>query len=337
MGKYFTDKERYQLEYMYNKQHLSQREIARQLHKHYNTICNEIKRGTTTLLNSDLSERQQYCADVAINKYKYNCTAKGAPLKIHNDYEYKLFIESQIKNNHYSFYSANELAKMKTLIQEFVYRLYTIIFILTFSTLDKVRCQLNEYSRKQYKQQAKKIYQFGKRSIEERADISKRDDYGDYEMDTVQGKQGTKTCLLVLTERKTREEIIYKLDNKKCSSVWSVLESVWHDFKNKIKTITCDNGVEFSTNYEFKNKELEKFVRTNLYYCHPYASCERGSNENANKLIRRFIPKGVDIKPYSKEFIKHIQDFINDMPRKMFNGLSSNQYIKMLESEVIQQ
>ena len=77
-------------------------------------------------------------------------------------------------------------------------------------------------------------------------------------------------------------------------------------------------------------------MRTNLYYCHPYASCERGSNENANKLIRRFIPKGVDIKPYSKEFIKHIQDFINDMPRKMFNGLSSNQYKLMLESEVIQ-
>lgn len=189
--------------------------------------------------------------------------------------------------------------------------------------------------RKQYKKQAKKIYQFGKRSIEERVDISSRDNYGDFEMDTVQGKQGTKTCLLVLTERKTREELIYKLDNKKCSSVWSVLESVWDDFKYKIKTITCDNGVEFSTNYEFKNKELEKFVRTNLYYCHPYASCERGSNENANKLIRRFIPKSQDISAYTDEYIKHIQDLINNMPRKLFGGLSSYQYLKTIESEKI--
>lgn len=337
MGKYLTDKERYQLEYMYNIQHLSQREIARQLHKHYNTIYNEIKRGTTILLNSDLTERQQYCADVAINKYKYNCTAKGAPLKINNDYEYKSFIESQIKNNHYSFYSANELAKnenfntrvcLSTLYNYF----HSDVFDIRQSDMPVKRIR-----RKQYIYQAKKIYQFGKRSIEERADISNRDNYGDFEMDTVQGKQGTKTCLLVLTERKTREEIIYKLDNKKCSSVWSVLENVWDDFKNKIKTITCDNGVEFSTNYEFKNRELEKFVRTNLYYCHPYASCERGSNENANKLIRRFIPKSQDISVYTDEYIKHIQDLINNMPRKLFGGLSSYQYMKSIECEVLQQ
>lgn len=335
MSKYLTDNEKYIIEHLYNKMHLTQREIAKQLNKHYNTIYNEIKRGTIKLLNSDLTERTIYCADVSIRKYKYNCTAKGAPLKIENDYKFKDFIEKCVKQ-HYSFYSANELAKQEdfntTVCLSTLYNYYhSDIF-----DIKQTDMPVTHIRKKKKEKQGKKIYKFGYKSIEERKDISKRDDVGHYEMDTVQGKQGTKNCLLVLTERKTREEIIYKLNDKKCASVWSTLENVWDSFKYKIKTITCDNGVEFSTNYDFKNKDLEKFVRTNLYYCHPYASCERGSNENANKLIRRFIPKGVDIKPYSKEFIKHIQDFINDMPRKMFNGLSSNQYKLMLESEVMQ-
>lgn len=156
MGKYLTDKERYQLEYMYNIQHLSQREIARQLHKHYNTICNEIKRGTTTLLNSDLTERQQYCADVAINKYRYNCTAKGAPLKINNDYEYKLFIEKQIKNNHYSFYSANELAKNENFNTRVCLSTLYNYFHSNILILGKVRCLLNEYAESNIKSKLRK-------------------------------------------------------------------------------------------------------------------------------------------------------------------------------------
>ena len=112
MGKYLTDKERYLIEHLYNKQHLTQREIAKQLGKHYNTIYNEIKRGKTKLINSDLTERCVYCADVAIRKYKYNCTAKGAPLKIENDYKFKEFIEKCVKQ-HFSFYSANLLAKQE--------------------------------------------------------------------------------------------------------------------------------------------------------------------------------------------------------------------------------
>ena len=70
--------------------------------------------------------------------------------------------------------------------------------------------------------------------------------------------------------------------------------------------------------------------RTELYYCHPYRSCERGSNENANKLIRRWIPKGANISTYTDDYIKHVQEWINNYPRKLFNGLSSNQYRSLL-------
>ena len=70
------------------------------------------------------------------------------------------------------------------------------------------------------------------------------------------------------------------------------------------------------------NKLEEK--RTKIYYCHPYSSWERGSNENANRLIRRFIPKGADIGRFTHEMIKFIEDWINNYPRRIFDYKSSN-------------
>ena len=66
--------------------------------------------------------------------------------------------------------------------------------------------------------------------------------------------------------------------------------------------------------------------RTKVYYCHPYNACERGSNENANKLIRRWIPKGSHISEFTDKYIKDVEDWINNYPRKLFNYLSSAEY-----------
>ena len=154
-------------------------------------------------------------------------------------------------------------------------------------------------------------------------------------MDTVQGQKKKKGCILVLSERKTRQELLFKLDNKQCASVWNTLQDNWDKLKHYIKTITCDNGVEFSTNCELSNNELIEFVRTNLYYCHPYRSGERGTNENQNKLIRRFYPKGVDLSNVTQEELNKIQDFMNntDLNRTAIidpngNALYDNEVIK---------
>ena len=99
-------------------------------------------------------------------------------------------------------------------------------------------------------------------------------------------------------------------------------------FRETFKTITCDNGCE---NLDFEGIErsaLIKRKRTKVYYAHPYSAWERGSNENANKLIRRFIPKGADIGKFSHERIKMIEHWINNYPRRLFNGLSSNMLIQ---------
>ena len=166
-------------------------------------------------------------------------------------------------------------------------------------------------------------------SIENRPlNVLDRNSFGDWEMDTVKGKQNaTKGCLLVLTERLTRQEIVIKLENQKSTSVVSALNDIkakWdNDFNKVFRTITVDNGSEFA-NYNDMRKNVSGTL-TDIYYCHPYAPHERGSNENNNKLIRRHIPKGSDIDSYSNQYIKFVETWVNSYPRKIFNGKSSQE------------
>ena len=132
----------------------------------------------------------------------------------------------------------------------------------------------------------------------------------------------------------TRQEQIRKINSKSQEDVVNCLNQIENkigseDFKKYYKTITCDNGTEFLDSVGIVSSINSSEKRTDLYYCHPYCSSERGSNENANRLIRRWIPKGSDISQYSDEYIKQVQDWLNNYPRKIFNGLSSNQYRKL--------
>ena len=103
-------------------------------------------------------------------------------------------------------------------------------------------------------------------------------------------------------------------------------------FRDVFKTITVDNGVEFSDAEGLEKSRRNKKKRTKVYYCHPYSSCERGSNENANRLIRRHIPKGVNFDKKSKTEIKEIETWINNYPRKIFEyDTAENQFINEME------
>lgn len=133
------------------------------------------------------------------------------------------------------------------------------------------------------------------------------------------GKQGTKAVLFTLTERKTRQEIIIKLDNKKTETIARALDVIEKRYKNKFyktfKTITFDNGVEFMGYEGIEKSVLNKEKRTSIYYAHPYCSGERGTNENNNRMIRRWIPKGTDMTKISNKFIKDIEKWLNNYPR----------------------
>ncbi|XGU47795.1 IS30 family transposase [Fusobacterium necrophorum subsp. funduliforme] len=124
---------------------------------------------------------------------------------------------------------------------------------------------------------------------------------------------------LVLTDRKSRLEIIRKLEAKTSAHVVKAVRDIITEYPGWIKTITSDNGSEFM------NAAAIERLGIPYFYAHSYCSWERGSNENNNKLIRRYLPKGMDIGEVSEERIKEIEEWMNTYPRKLWNGKSSKE------------
>ena len=127
---------------------------------------------------------------------------------------------------------------------------------------------------------------------------------------------------MVLTERLTRQEIEIRMADNTAASVVKSLDALERRygkmFPRIFNTITVDNGSEFADCPGMEKSCLQEGQRTKIYYCHPYSSWERGSNENQNKLIRRWIPKGTPIENFSIEEIQRIETWINNYPRKIF-------------------
>ena len=95
-------------------------------------------------------------------------------------------------------------------------------------------------------------------------------------------------------------------------------------FRSIFKSITVDNGVEFS-DCAGMEKSIFKGMRTKIYYCHPYSSYERGTNERLNREIRRKIPKGSDLSKYSTDDIQKIEEWLNNYPRSVLNFATPNE------------
>ena len=136
----------------------------------------------------------------------------------------------------------------------------------------------------------------------------------------------------MLTERKTRREIIVSMKDKTSESVVRALNGIERKlgalFPQIFLSITCDNGTEFSDAEGIENKRRGKGKRTTVYYCHPYTPSERGTNENQNGLIRRLVPKGTDLGTLSPQEVKAAEAWLNSYPRKMFGYLCSEQLFR---------
>ena len=175
-------------------------------------------------------------------------------------------------------------------------------------------------------------------SIEKRpAVINDRTEFGHWEMDCVEGKKKKKETILALSERLTRREIVIKIPDKTTTSVVKALNSLERrygkHFRKIFKSITVDNGTEFSD-----RKGMEKSIyngqRTEIYYCHPYSSYERGTNERLNREIRRKIPKGSDLTKYSAQDIQDVENWLNDYPRQILDFATPNELFNACLSSI---
>ena len=159
-------------------------------------------------------------------------------------------------------------------------------------------------------------------SIENRPDeVATRETFGHWEMDTVYSSKEGSCALLVMTERLTRKEIIEKMRDRTAISTVRALNRIERRFgtlfPRVFQTITVDNGGEFSDVKSLERSILRKGRRTKMYYCHPYTSCERGSNECANKMVRRKFPKGTDFNKVSRAEVKKAEEWMNNYPREI--------------------
>lgn len=326
----------------------SVKQIAEQLEVSASTVYRERKRGIYTHLNSDLTEEERYSPSIAEEKYQNHLREKGPGLKIGNDYKLADYIEHQIIENHYS-----PAAVLGQIEQDPKLQFSTRICVGTlYSYIDKgiflnlrnkhlpVKSHMKRRRKKAIKRQAKDA---AGTSIEKRPEeIQKREEFGHWEMDTVKGKKGeSENSLLVLSERMTRGEIIIKLPTHTSESVveaLNMLEHRWGSLFTKVfKTITVDNGSEFARAGEMEQSCISGEKRTKIYYCHPYSSYERGTNEVANRLIRRHIPKGTNFDDKTDQEILKIEMWINTYPRRLFGWRTAKELydaeiLKLLEA-----
>lgn len=339
MGKHMSRNDRIAMETLLNAGH-SKEEIAEQLHFHRSTIYREYNKGKYIHRNSDYTEEERYSSDLGQKAHDYAQEGKGRALKIGNDRELAEYIEDKIVNDRFSPEAAladveRSGIKFKTTIS--LRTLYRYIDNGIFLKLTNKDLPIKSKKKKHNKKvQVQKRASAGE-SIENRPEEAKdREIFGHWEMDTVKGKRGvTKSCMLVLTERKTRDEIIIKMKDQGAASVVEALDRLerkYGDMFCKIfRSITVDNGVEFADYEGLERSVLKEGKRTFVFYCHPYSSWERGTNENNNRLIRRHIPKGVDFEDTTDAEIAYIEEWINNYPRGIFDYKTS---AELFEEEI---
>lgn len=290
----------------------SYRAIARITGFNVSSVYREIQRGLYDHLDGGTYIFvKRYSATIAHDDATFQASSKGQMIKLGSRYDYANAIASRIKNGESPDAIVGDLKSKGewTVSTPTLYRYIDKGFIPQITNknlLVKSRKKKRTYHKVKAAKAPKGI------SIERRPEhINNRQSFGHWEMDLVIGKK-QKCPLLVLTERMTRFEIIHKLANKTADSVVTAIDHIINRYPYRtFQTITVDNGSEFSDYLSMKLYVDE------VYYCHPYTSCERGSNENANRIIRRWLPKGTDFRPVTQNDCSKIADTMNNMHRKI--------------------
>ena len=273
-----------------------------------NTIRNEIKRGTVALYRGKVFRYKAKAGQAAYEKNRAACCRHYDLLE---KSAFIAYVEEHFFEDEWSLdVCAHRALKDGSFTRKQIVCTKTLYNYADLGLLNIRNIDLPEKLRRS----PKKIG----RSIEERpASVDDRTEFGHWEADLVIGsKSGNADALLTMIERKTREYWMFRIPGRDPNGVMEALREVrsqygehWDDI---FKTITTDNGSEFSL-----LSDLEDLSKTLVYFAHPYTSCEKGSVERHNGLIRRFIRKGRRIDSFSDEQICQIEVWCNSLPRKI--------------------
>ena len=166
-------------------------------------------------------------------------------------------------------------------------------------------------------------------SIDDRpAIMERRSRIADWELDTIIGK-GHKQAIVSLTERKSRLALIAHVSSRQAESVKDSVVALLQPLAAHVHTIASDNGKEFA-----HHEAIAKALSADFYFAHPYASWERGLNENTNGLIRQYFPKGCDFTTITDEDIQSVMNRLNNRPRKCLGMKTPNQVLFGIDPHV---
>lgn len=335
-NKHLNAFERGQIELLH-KDGLSPYAIAKKLGRSPNTIRNELKRGTVVQIKG-IYERHMYFPETGEAVYMKNRKRCGKKFRILECSDFINYVEEKFTEKHHSLdsivgaalvegkFRRNEIVCTKTLYN------YVSLGILSKIKNIDLPLKLRRSTKKSRTRQNKR--KLGTSITERPEEINERKEFGHWEIDTVIGKKSkSDAVLLTLTERLSRKEIIMKVDSKQESSVLEAMQKLIDSMENMgtkiFKSITSDNGSEFSTLSKLEEQEIK------IYFTHPYSAFERGTNERHNGLIRRFIPKGKSINDYSIDAIVRIEEWMNTLPRKILGYRTPNYIFNRQIDEIL--
>jgi len=317
--KHLTQEERYHIAAL-KKANFNQKFIANELNVSESTISRELNRNSS-------SQKKSYSA---INAHKVSVTRRMYASRKSNlkmDIKLKNIIKKYIIDD----WSPEQISKR---LQEVNIANISYVRIYQFVEQDKQE-DGNLYTHLRFHHTGHRRAKYGSKSkgkIKGRTSISQRDKIvddksriGDWEIDTIVGAN-QKGAITTIVERATSLVRISIPTTKKAIEIENETIRILKPLKDRIYTITSDNGLEFAN-----HKNISKALDYKHYFCHPYSSWERGLNEYTNGLIRQYIPKGTSFENITPEYIKMIEDKLNNRPRKALNWKTPNEVFYGLE------
>jgi len=341
--KHITENERYMIEHLWNEEHWSQVEIGRKLGYSQGSIGRELERGNVldyshldrrTLLNMNIYARIKYSAMRGQYVAIKNKTRVGTGLLLTP--ELKELIETWVNVEHWTpeqiagnvqdvnvSSSAIRLWARKGLINIRTNKYHGKTTTAEKKVLDSQRAREREIQRLRNK--LRENGDLVRHSIYERpAKVEKRQQFGHWEIDLVlprknnNGMQRDDTALMTLVERKTRFISIIKVRTKQTADVVAGFKLFWERYGQAVRTITADNGSEFISWGFLEHVQQEMGVK--IYYCSPHAPHQRGTNENRNRKLRDFYPKGTSFDRVTQQMLDETAERMNTMPLRMALG-----------------
>lgn len=313
-GQHLLEEERHEIE-VRRKDGWSIYKIAKHLGRPYNTIKNEIARGTVQLYQGKVSRYKAKAGEQQYQENRRNSRRQYKRLKVSSFIKH---VEEKFEDGWSLDACVGEALRSGKFRRDQIVCTKTLYNYVDSGLIGIKNIDLpKKLKRNTKKGKVRKNKRILGDSIELRPEsVELRKEFGHWEVDTVVGsKYEDEPCTVTLVERKTREAIWVKAADHTADSVQTAIQSVMNSFGSMafavFKSVTGDNGSEFARLAELAAQG------TSVYFTHPYSSWEKGTNECHNALLRRFIPKGVSMAGYTAEDIAYMADWANTLPRKL--------------------